>query len=210
MPKFIDLTGQVFDRLTATKRVKRNKQGQAKWWCQCACGNVTQVLSQDIRTGHTKSCGCLSSRLSANSGNRTHGMRHSPEYNIWCKMISRCHNPNYPESCYYSERGISVCKEWRKSFLAFYNHIGKRPTSKHSIDRIDNNGNYEPGNVHWATSREQNNNRRNNHLVTLRYWTLTLAQWARFVGIDQRLLYYRIKNGWPPAKAIFRPIAKHK
>lgn len=202
---FKNLAGKKVGNLTYLKRVGENKHKQSLWKCRCECGNTTIVVS-----GKTQSCGCISSRLAINSKNRTHGMRHSPEYAIWCKIKNRCHNPNYHQSFYYSERNIKVCDEWRKSFLAFFNHIGKRPSSKHSIDRIDNNGNYEPGNVRWATPFEQNNNKRNNHYITIRTWVLTISQWGHFSGINQRTIYYRLKRGWAPEKAIFYPLIKHK
>jgi len=204
MPPFIDLTGQQFESLTYLERVGQNKHKQSMWKCRCNCGQITIVVP-----GKTKSCGCLSSRHLIGKNSITHGMRYTPEYNAWCKMISRCHNPNYPESKYYSERNIEVCKEWRQSFIAFYEHIGPKPDTKCSIDRIDNNGNYEPGNVRWANSMTQNNNTRRNHFVTIRGWVLTISQWARFSGIKPGIIYYRLQRGWSPEKSVFHPLIKN-
>lgn len=140
-----------------------------------------------------------------------HGMYGSPEYEVWHSIKQRCNNPKDKGYKNYGGRGITVCTEWNKSFIVFFNHVGHRPSPTHSIDRIKNNGNYEPGNVRWATIQEQHNNYRQNHNISLHGWTMTLTQWARFVGINPLTLSGRIKWKWPLAKAIFQPIAiKHR
>ncbi len=110
---------------------------------------------------------------------KTHGLSSSPEYWAWASMKARCLNVKSPQFADYGGRGISVSPEWVASFESFIAHIGRRPSPQHSIDRIENDGNYEPGNVRWATSATQNRNRRNNHWVTFNGKTLTLEDWAR-------------------------------
>ena len=202
MSKFIDLTDQKFDRLTVLERVENTKKGRACWKCQCSCGNTTTVPSGDLRSGKTKSCGCLNNELRLKRST-THGMTHSPEYNVWHHMIKRCHNPTNDRFKDYGGRGITVCDEWRHDFMAFYNHVGKRPSKKLMIERVDNSKGYIPGNVIWETRQAQANNKRNNHKITIHGWTMNLCQWARFVGKNYHLVQYRLKKGWPPAKAIW-------
>lgn len=204
MPRFIDLTDQTFNRLTVLHRVENNKR-EARWECRCKCGNITIVTSFRLTSGRTKSCGCLQRELVGNM-NKTHGLAGIPEYKIWIGIIQRCTDSNQKSFKNYGGRGITICKKWRNDFMAFYDDIGTKPTPKHTIERIDNNGNYEPSNCKWATCQENTNNKRNNHFITINNWTLTIAQWARFVGIKWETLHKRIKLGWPVEKAIFKRV----
>ncbi len=134
-----------------------------------------------------------------------HGMRNTPEYRSWTHMRDRCYRETDKRYKNYGGRGISVCDRWRKSFTAFYEDMGKRPTDKHSIDRIDNNGNYEPNNCRWATKQEQADNRSNGYRFTYGGKTLTIRQWSNESGIAydtlrQRLLRYK----WSIEKALER------
>lgn len=205
---FIDLTGQVFYRLTVVKQVKRVKQTNQKairWWCQCSCGKIVNIVGHSLRRGLTKSCGCLHKETIRN--NRfVHGNSRTPENRAWRGMIQRCTNPNNPAFKNYGGRGITICDEWRHDFMAFYNHVGKKPSSKHSIDRIDNNLGYFPNNVKWATRYEQNNNSRHNHIITVKNQTMTLTQWAIWAKISPKTLKRRIHAGWSAEKAIFKPV----
>lgn len=203
----IDLSGQIFGRLTVLEQTE-NKNGRVQWKCRCECGNIVPVQSGCLRDGHTKSCGCLCLEL-AIKRKTTHGMRNTPEYNVWTLMLRRCRNSNDDAFKNYGGRGITVCDEWQHDFMAFYKYVGKRPSSKHTIERIRNNGNYEPGNVRWATRSEQNNNSRGNHKITIHGWTMNLGQWARFVGKSRQTISSRLQKGWYPAKAIFYPILPH-
>lgn len=143
--------GNVYGRITVIDRDFDSKARRPKWVCQCECGNKKSIAGDNLTKGHTKSCGCIKAK---------HGMRKTPEFEAWHAMKGRCLNPKNPAFRYYGGRGITICEEWKNDFLAFYNHIGERPDSKLSIDRINNDGNYEPGNVRWATAKQQANNTR--------------------------------------------------
>ena len=201
MGKFIDLTGQVFSRLTVISRAENNKDGNVQWNCLCICGNETKALTGDLKSGKTKSCGCL------NIENRLkHGMSETSEYKIWTMMKKRCYSNNATGSKNYRDRGITVCDRWLESFENFYSDMGTRPSSRHSIDRIDNNGNYTPENCRWATRTEQNNNTRKNIRMTLNGETKTMAEWGKALGIRKDTIHYRKKSGWSDERALTTPV----
>lgn len=162
MRRVFDLTGHRFGRLTVQRRDLSAPTGRgtlAKWVCICDCGNNKIVIGRYLRIGITSSCGCLhKERLSAM--NRTHGKSATPEYHAWHDMGRRCYNHKNQHYKDYGGRGISVCEQWRNSFETFLQDVGLRPTNKHTLDRIDNDGNYQPGNVRWATQKEQSANKR--------------------------------------------------
>ena len=162
MRTLIDLTGKKFGRLTVVGYSHKDSHGACYWECVCKCGSPLIVRGQNLRSGHTQSCGCLQKERVA-VANMTHGLKGTRLYRIWIDMKGRCYNPKATCHKDYGGRGITVCDEWKDNFQAFYDWAmpnGYRDDL--SIDRIDVNGNYEPSNCRWATASEQQKNKRKN------------------------------------------------
>lgn len=158
MTKRLDVTGQRFGSLTVLAVSGKDVHGNFMWLCQCDCGNKRVVGGYRLRSGHTKSCGCLQPEA-ARKASTVHGGRYLPEYSIWSAMIKRCGNSKADNYERYGGRGISVCESWL-NFENFFRDMGSRPTLKHSIDRIDNDKGYSKDNCRWATGVEQSANKR--------------------------------------------------
>lgn len=168
-----DITGQRFTRLLVESRVPA-AGAKAAWLCVCDCGERRVVLGSHLRAGNSKSCGCL--RVDQAKANRKHGMAESLAYKRWESIKQRCFNPSNPSYRNYGGRGVTMCDEWVSSFEAFYAHVGECPGPGLSLDRIDNDGNYEPGNVRWATGSTQQLNRRSIPRATRSQLTEALAR----------------------------------
>lgn len=185
-----------------------NGKNRRRARCKCDCGNETDVVCVYLRTGKTKSCGCAvvdAVRVRSVKHGHTVGRKPTPEYRAWCEIVKRCEQAARSNFNDYGGRGIGICESWRSSFDQFYLDVGPRPSPKHSIDRINNNGNYEPGNCKWATSLEQCRNRRSNVWVTIDGETLCLVDAARKYGIQRQTLAWRIRRGWSHEDAAKTP-----
>lgn len=161
MRKLIDLTGKTFGRLVVIERAA-NRGKEPGWLCQCVCGNQRIVRSSSLKSGMTTSCVCYRKELLTKRNlkhSHSHRGRLTPEYRSWIAAKDRCFNPKRRRFKDYGGRGITMCQKWRDSFEAFLAHIGPRSPGL-TLDRVDNNKNYEPGSVRWATPKEQRNNRR--------------------------------------------------
>lgn len=180
-----DVTGQRFGRLTAVKRLHSNKSGNSIWLCNCDCGGVSNSNISQLRNGKTKSCGCINKELT-----KTHGMHSSPEYKSHASMKDRCLNRNNPQYHDYGGRGISYCMRW-DSFENFFKDMGFRPKGK-TLDRIDNDGNYDPENCKWSTRKEQMLNTRRNKFYEIEGEKLTVSQISEKYKIPKSTLRYRL------------------
>lgn len=191
--RMIDLTGQRFGRLTVLQREGTDQKSQQKLWlCKCDCGNTVLRVGNTLKRGNLSNCGCLIKDIKrGNAYSLTHGKSKSGEYKSWSSMIQRCTNPKHASYKNYGARGVSVCEEWLGSFEQFFADMGSRPEG-HSIERIDSDKNYEPGNCKWSSRIEQQNNKRNNRLITVSGKEMTVAQFSKISGINPRTLYNRI------------------
>ena len=205
--KAADLTGMRYERWTALYRINTTKP--AMWMCQCECGIQRPVWDADLKRGSSKSCGCLRDEFRIENLT-THGGTGTKEYRTWLHIIQRCENRNINTYKNYGGRGITICDEWRTDFSAFLAHIGNAPSPKHSIDRIDNDGNYEPGNVRWATKKEQANNTSTVRIYDYQGDRLTISQAMSKSGIRMHIatINNRLRKGWSLEDAINTPVDK--
>jgi hypothetical protein len=207
--RFRDLTGRTFALLTVLGYAGRAKSGHGTWFCRCRCGKLVTILAGSLTKGATKSCGCHRSKTTTERSTK-HGASHSKEYQIFNAARQRCENPKHIGYPNYGSRGI----EFRfASFEEFFADLGPRPSDRHSIDRIDNDGHYEPGNVRWSLKETQAKNNRANQRITFNGRTETITDWAKAVDIPASTLYARIRNGWcePCALTVkHRGVCPHK
>ena len=216
-----DLTGQRFGRLLVVGRAANALYGgrmRPMWHCLCDCGKPHVTLGGSLRRGAAQSCGCLSlETLRRNAeairrhGHAARSVGRSPEYQTWGAMNDRCRNPNHSSYQNYGGRGITVCDRWSgaEGFCNFLADMGVKPSARHSIDRIDNDGPYAPGNCRWVTRRVQQNNMRSNRVVTEGGLTMTASQWARYLGVSASAVYGRIYSG-RPVTAPYQPRPKRR
>lgn len=190
MGKIIDLVGQRFGKLTVTGLDPvRSKNGTCRWICSCDCGGSAVVLTENIKRGHTSSCGCA-----AKEAHTTHGDSKTPEYRVWANMLRRCQDQDNPNFKHYGARGIRVCPQWQ-TYEGFIADMGYRPSPDHSIERCDVNGNYEPANCYWATIDVQNSNRTDNVVHTVNGQRMTNSEVARLIGITPTAVAQRLARG---------------
>lgn len=176
------------------------KRGNYQWVCLCDCGREFLAWESGL-VGDRRSCGCLKTEDQRKRAT-THGMSKTITYRAWAAMVKRCENPNVAFWHRYGGRGIKVCDRWRSSFESFFEDMGERPSKKHSIDRINNDGNYEPSNCRWATQSQQNSNRHGCKPVSINGVVKPLADWCRELCRDYSKTYARIKRGIAPEVAL--------
>lgn len=205
-----DITGQRFARLLVLKFIKTDNKRRSLWKCQCDCGKKLIVPKNNLISGNTKSCGCY-----ALDTITKHNKSNSRLFRVWAGIKQRCLNPNASEYRNYGGRGITICDEWL-DFECFYDwainngFVEESPKHKNTIDRIDVNGNYEPGNCRFVDMKTQSNNTRRNRYITFNENTLTISQWAEKLGINRRTLEARIDDyHWSVEKALTTPINKN-
>lgn len=209
MSKLKNLEGQKFGHLLVLERAKNKifkSQQIVCWKCKCDCGNIVIIQSSNLVTGNSTNCGCIRKKHfieSAKKKNTKHNKSYSRIYFIWQSMKDRCynkHNKNYKN---YGQRKIKVCNEWKKDFMNFYNwSINNGYKNDLTIDRIDVNGNYEPSNCRWATIKQQQNNKRNNHILHYKNEEHNITEWALLLGINRSNIYNRLRRGWTIEKAL--------
>lgn len=198
-----NIVGQRFGRLTAIAFAGSTRK--AKWTCRCDCGSTVEVDGGGLRGGHTRSCGCLKREVSKEV-NTIHGFstreRVASEYKSWAGIKDRCTNPKRKDYPRYGGRGVRVCDRWLHSFENFIADMGEKPSSRHSIERLNNDGDYEPRNCVWATSIEQQNNKRTSRFITSGGRTQTVETWAREIGVKSCTLRWRLNHGWSDEETV--------
>ena len=208
MSRFNDLTGKRFGKLICLRRVESDKPGVTKWLCQCDCGNKHVVRAGNLKSGDVRSCGCIVTK-----GRVKHGESRERLYHRWLGMKQRCYDPNVREYKHYGERGIKVCDEWLHDYKAFKawayanGYDDSLPGTECSLDRIDNNGNYEPSNCRWVDMKTQRNNSRQNRYITINGETKTVSQWADIYGLKESTVFTRIHRSYP-LDEVFGPLRK--
>lgn len=189
MAKVVDISGKKFGRLTVIRKVPRPlnlKSSNARWECICDCGKIVNVISANLRNGTSSSCGCYKKEVTS-MVKRTHGQssyNKTSEYQAWKGMKYRCYNKKGDHYHLYGGRGIIVCDRWLNSFENFLQDMGKKPSSKHSLDRINNNGNYEPSNCRWATDNEQRRNNSRNVFLDYNGKRYVLTDLAKHLSVN--------------------------
>jgi hypothetical protein len=200
-----DHTGARFGRLTAIRYVG-SRRWMAIWLFRCDCGNEHTTLVAWAINGDSRSCGCLKGQVMA-ARNRTHGHTGSPAYYSWQNMKGRCLRPSHPDFRHYGGRGIMICQRWQDSFENFLSDMGERPAT-HSLERLDNERGYEPGNCAWIPKKRQPLNTRSNIRVLLDGDDICLAEACRRIGINKITVHMRLRRGWPLEEALHAPVIK--
>ena len=206
MRKQTNLNGLRFGRLTAIQPAGKSLKGELLYDCICECGIRKIFFVGNLRSGKSKSCGCNGSRTTLAQRATTHNKSKTPEYNVWNCMRQRCNNTRNSRYCDYGGRGIKICERWMESFINFLNDMGTRPSPYHTLDRINNNGNYEPSNCRWTIWAVQANNMRSNRVLTLFGKSDTATRWARKIGLNPQRVLARKLRGWSDEKSLLTPV----
>ena len=196
-----DFIGSKFGYLTAVEPLHID----GKWRFSCSCGETIVRRKTDVTSGKVSSCGCKTSELHARHATK-HGYANSLTWNSWMAMMQRCTNKNIKAFHRYGGRGIRVCDRWT-NISNFVSDMGERPSKKHSIDRINNEGNYEPGNCRWATSKVQTLNKCNAIILEWRGESKPAIEWAALLGIPKGVLYMRLHRGWSVERALTQRVS---
>lgn len=215
---FHNLAGRTFHRLTVVSFSGRTKRRRGYWLCVCTCGNYIHAETSSIKSGNTKSCGCLW-RDAHFARRKLCRVTHHPLYVSWKAMVQRCSDPHLPEWKYYGGRGIAVCAGWKHfaNYCVDIGNIGPKPSPQHSLDRINNDGHYSCGhcqqcveaewrmNLRWATKSEQNLNRRGCVVLTFGGKTMGIAQWSKSTGLPIGTIRTRLHDKWSVERALTQP-----
>jgi hypothetical protein len=202
-----DITGLRYGALTVLREDGRFSDNVIAWLCLCECGTQKRMRADTLRRGGAYSCGCLG-KVHQREVVTIHGRHTEPVYRAWQAMIARCSNPNHRNYRNYGGRGIRVCERWR-DFMAFYADMGDPPRGM-SLDRIDNDGGYEPSNCRWATRVDQGRNRRTNRLLTYGGKTQCVAAWSEETGISSDTLYTRLAHRWSVQRTLTTPVQRRQ
>jgi hypothetical protein len=198
-----DLEGKKFNMLTVIKKVGKDKRKNILWLCKCDCGNDKTAITTNIKNGNILSCGCIKKH-----NNKTHGKTETKLFKVFQNIKQRCYNQNNKKYKNYGERGIVICDDWLNDFTNFYNWAmdnGYQEDSGLTLDRIDVNGNYEPGNCRWADMKTQQNNKTINLNVTINGKTQTAKQWEEEYNLTQGTVARRLRLGWEEDKLLIPP-----
>jgi len=196
-----NITGKRFGRLVAMEILPRIKVGKYKWKCQCDCGNITAVSPSHLKGGRIVSCGCYQMEVMT-----IHKQSYSIEYKRWISMKSRCSDPKHFSYKYYGGRGVKICHRWIDDFRNFFSDMGPIPTPRHTLDRIDCSGHYEPSNCRWVTREVNDRNRRDAWLVTFNGQTKPLMTWSEEFKVKYNSLKNRLYAGWSVEDALTTPM----
>lgn len=211
MPVVVNLTGRKFGRLSVVKKSRFYNRKGTMWECICDCGVEIITITDRLTTGHTQSCGCLHNERKTNAairhGHTRKGHIHQ-DYHIWIGMKTRCLNKNSRLYKNYGGRGIKICERWLESngigFINFIADMGPRPSLSYSLERVNNNGGYNPGNCKWATNSEQANNKRTNKRIIYGGESFTVAQFSRKVNLIPSNVARSLRLGYSPEEIVKR------
>lgn len=196
-----DLSGARYGRLTVVAKAAEKRGRHTAWICRCDCGAETVVSRHSLTSGNTNSCGCYNKDINA-ARFLKHGQHRNPAYHCWQAVKNRCLRPGSAGYEDYGGRGITMCPEWRDDFAAFLRDMGPRPSRRHSVDRIDNDGDYEPSNCRWATQSEQNLNQRRTVFVEVSGELATVHELAAAAGLPSNLVKRRLRRGLSLQRAL--------